>query len=261
MRCNGAMRFLFSLFLPENFTLANGDLVRTNCTWVRRKPLRQSFRRLPRKPLTQMFQKGRILTRSAVEVAHVLALNRELKSITFNCAMLFFVSKYWSAGDLISLIALSGNVIVFREFLKTEYSHENLDFWLAVEEYKNLTNEKEIGERAQYIFDTYIRQGAPDQVKDTALATEISKLVKLVWNSYVTVNLLLSCFSCLKCFSPAKASFHLDSKFCLVIKPIGVKLQHRRSQEPTGSCPPNFWNLWSFCALTGGIPNKIVLFA
>jgi len=30
---------------------------------------------------------------------------------------------------------------------------------------------------------------------------------------------------------------------------------------PEGPCPPNVQKIWSFCALGGVFPNKIVLFA
>ncbi|XP_076821492.1 regulator of G-protein signaling 4-like [Clavelina lepadiformis] len=51
----------------------------------------------------------------------------------------------------------------FRRFLQKEFSQENLDFWLAVEMYKNCTLKKQ-DKLGVVIYKTYIHEDAPNQV-------------------------------------------------------------------------------------------------
>lgn len=44
----------------------------------------------------------------------------------------------------------------FREFLVSEYSEENIAFWLACEQLKRETNPEKIEEQARYIYERYI---------------------------------------------------------------------------------------------------------
>lgn len=44
----------------------------------------------------------------------------------------------------------------FREFLLSEYSDENIAFWLACEQLKRESNSEKIEENARYIYDRYI---------------------------------------------------------------------------------------------------------
>ncbi|KAK3588659.1 hypothetical protein CHS0354_033504 [Potamilus streckersoni] len=63
---------------------------------------------------------------------------------------------------------------LFREFLKSEYSEDNLDFWTACEEFKS-TKPSQYVERAQRIFSEYIAIKAPKEINldsKTRLLTE-----------------------------------------------------------------------------------------
>lgn len=53
---------------------------------------------------------------------------------------------------------------LFREFLRTEYSEENLLFWLACEDLKKEQNKKVIEEKARTIYDDYISILSPKEV-------------------------------------------------------------------------------------------------
>ena len=55
-------------------------------------------------------------------------------------------------------------VEVFRDFLVTQICVENLDFWLAVEKYKNLKTPIEIGLHKSAIFQKFIHDRGPSQV-------------------------------------------------------------------------------------------------
>ncbi|NWJ11913.1 RGS19 protein, partial [Crypturellus undulatus] len=53
---------------------------------------------------------------------------------------------------------------VFREFLRTEYSEENMLFWLACEELKGECNKHSIDEKARTIYEDYISILSPKEV-------------------------------------------------------------------------------------------------
>ncbi|XP_071068645.1 regulator of G-protein signaling 17 isoform X2 [Dasypus novemcinctus] len=53
---------------------------------------------------------------------------------------------------------------LFREFLRTEYSEENLLFWLACEDLKKEQNKKVIEEKARMIYEDYISILSPKEV-------------------------------------------------------------------------------------------------
>ncbi|XP_010154202.1 PREDICTED: regulator of G-protein signaling 19-like, partial [Eurypyga helias] len=52
---------------------------------------------------------------------------------------------------------------VFREFLRTEYSEENMLFWLACEELKTECNKHTIDEKARMIYEDYISILSPKE--------------------------------------------------------------------------------------------------
>lgn len=54
---------------------------------------------------------------------------------------------------------------LFREFLRTEYSEENLLFWLACEDLKKEQNKKAIEEKARMIYEDYISILSPKEVR------------------------------------------------------------------------------------------------
>ncbi|CAH1393798.1 unnamed protein product [Nezara viridula] len=53
---------------------------------------------------------------------------------------------------------------VFREFLRCEYSEENILFWLACEELKREGNPDLIEEKARFIYEDYISILSPKEV-------------------------------------------------------------------------------------------------
>lgn len=52
----------------------------------------------------------------------------------------------------------------FREFLRTEFSEENMLFWMACEELKKETNKSVIEEKARIIYEDYISILSPKEV-------------------------------------------------------------------------------------------------
>lgn len=53
---------------------------------------------------------------------------------------------------------------MFEDFLRTEYSEENLLFWLACEDFKQITREKEMMAAAKKIYTEFVQVDAPRQV-------------------------------------------------------------------------------------------------
>ncbi|XP_038398166.1 regulator of G-protein signaling 16 isoform X2 [Canis lupus familiaris] len=63
-----------------------------------------------------------------------------------------------------SLLSSKNGVAAFHTFLKTEFSEENLEFWLACEEFKKLRSAAKLASRAHKIFEEFIRSEAPKEV-------------------------------------------------------------------------------------------------
>lgn len=59
---------------------------------------------------------------------------------------------------------LTAGVSVFGAFLRSEFSEENLQFYLACEQYKHSSNNFSLQRRAKDICATYIQAGAPREV-------------------------------------------------------------------------------------------------
>lgn len=53
---------------------------------------------------------------------------------------------------------------MFEDFLRTEYSEENLLFWLACEDYKKITSETKMMVAAKRIYTEFVQVDAPRQV-------------------------------------------------------------------------------------------------
>lgn len=54
---------------------------------------------------------------------------------------------------------------VFRAFLRTEYSEENMLFWLACEELKTEANQHVVDEKARLIYEDYVSILSPKEVR------------------------------------------------------------------------------------------------
>lgn len=53
---------------------------------------------------------------------------------------------------------------VFREFLRSEYSEDNLLFWLACEDLKKETDAALVDEKARIIYEDYVSILSPKEV-------------------------------------------------------------------------------------------------
>lgn len=69
----------------------------------------------------------------------------------------------WARSFEMMLRSLEGRE-VFREFLRSEYSEDNLLFWLACEELKKETNPSVVDEKARIIYEDYVSILSPKEV-------------------------------------------------------------------------------------------------
>lgn len=69
----------------------------------------------------------------------------------------------WSRSFELMLRSLEGRE-VFREFLRSEYSEDNLLFWLACEDLKKETNATVVDEKARIIYEDYVSILSPKEV-------------------------------------------------------------------------------------------------
>ncbi|KAM8746194.1 regulator of G-protein signaling 4 [Acanthopagrus schlegelii] len=63
---------------------------------------------------------------------------------------------------------------VFTSFLKSEFSEENMDFWVACEDYKKISPSKRAS-RAKQIYQQYVEADAPREVNLDAVTREETK--------------------------------------------------------------------------------------
>ena len=56
---------------------------------------------------------------------------------------------------------------MFGEFLRSEYSEENLLFWLACEDLREEQNSERVCEKAQQIYDDYVSILSPKEASKT----------------------------------------------------------------------------------------------
>ncbi|MBN3321736.1 RGS20 protein, partial [Atractosteus spatula] len=71
------------------------------------------------------------------------------------------------------LMRSAGGRNAFREFLRTEFSEENMLFWLACEDLKNETNKSVVEEKARLIYEDYISILSPKEVSLDSRVREV----------------------------------------------------------------------------------------
>lgn len=75
----------------------------------------------------------------------------------------------------------------FRTFLKSEFSEENVEFWLACEDFKKTENAEKIASKAKMIYSEFIEADAPKEVSKIFQDSEYSSPSKSAPN-YKTLN-------------------------------------------------------------------------
>ncbi|XP_044906199.1 regulator of G-protein signaling 20 isoform X3 [Felis catus] len=81
------------------------------------------------------------------------------------------VSAWAQSFDKVMLTPAGRNA--FREFLRTEFSEENMLFWMACEELKKEANKTVIEEKARTIYEDYISILSPKEVSLDSRVREV----------------------------------------------------------------------------------------
>jgi len=71
-------------------------------------------------------------------------------------------------------VAIAAGRRVFREYLRLEYSEENMLFWLAVEELKNEQDERRVLEQVRLIYEDFISILSPREVSERTIREAFS---------------------------------------------------------------------------------------
>ncbi|GAA49203.1 Regulator of G-protein signaling 3 [Clonorchis sinensis] len=83
--------------------------------------------------------------------------------------------ELWSQSFSHVLHDKSG-ILVFREFLRTEFSDENIEFWLICEDFRNSVGSKKLQTRAQKIFNEFVAAQAKREVNlDSSTRLQLEK--------------------------------------------------------------------------------------
>ncbi|KAM4721476.1 regulator of G-protein signaling 2 [Rhinophrynus dorsalis] len=62
------------------------------------------------------------------------------------------------------LLASKYGVAAFRAFLKSEFSEENIEFWLACEDFKKTKSPHKLTSKAKKIYDEFIEKESPKEI-------------------------------------------------------------------------------------------------
>uniref|UniRef100_A0A672QDV0 Regulator of G-protein signaling 21-like n=1 Tax=Sinocyclocheilus grahami TaxID=75366 RepID=A0A672QDV0_SINGR len=68
------------------------------------------------------------------------------------------------AQSLDNLLSSKCGLTALRLFMKSEYSEENIEFWMACEEFKKIRSRSKLESRAKTIYDKFIRPDSPKEI-------------------------------------------------------------------------------------------------
>ncbi|KAM9844354.1 regulator of G-protein signaling 5-like isoform 2-T2 [Aulostomus maculatus] len=102
-----------------------------------------------------------LVTSQARELQH-LNMDTEKKKMEKERLCLEDMAQ-WS-HSLQRLLASKYGMQIFQAFLKSEFSDENLEFWVVCEKYKKIKSSFRMASRAKEIFKRYIQAEAPREI-------------------------------------------------------------------------------------------------
>ncbi|XP_039979119.1 regulator of G-protein signaling 3-like isoform X4 [Xiphias gladius] len=148
--------FLFLFVLPVSLTrrlhLLRAADVRSRLAFLRRRKNSSCFH-------GNSLEKA--LRNNRPSPQEVLRWAESLEALLTNQFSL--LSSHWPDG-----------LTVFRHFLRSEFSEENLDFWLAVERFKRIRPLSKMAARAAKIYDEFISTNAARQVNVDSSVRELT---------------------------------------------------------------------------------------
>ncbi|XP_001332101.7 regulator of G-protein signaling 21 [Danio rerio] len=87
-------------------------------------------------------------------------------------------TQQWSQS-LERLLGSKYGLATFRTFLKSEFSDENIEFWLTCEDYKTITSSHKMSSKARKIFEQFVEAESPKEINiDYQTREEIKRKMK-----------------------------------------------------------------------------------
>ncbi|XP_076828483.1 regulator of G-protein signaling 13 [Brachyhypopomus gauderio] len=80
----------------------------------------------------------------------------------------------WSES-LETLLRSKDGMATFQAFLKSEFSDENIEFWVICEDYKKIKSASRLNSRAKKIFERYIQTESPKEINIDYKTRELIK--------------------------------------------------------------------------------------
>ncbi|KAM7401057.1 hypothetical protein PAMA_005315 [Pampus argenteus] len=125
-----------------------------------------------------------LATSSPRELQH---LNMDNKKKVGKDRLCFEEMSQWSQS-LERLLASKYGIKIFQAFLKSEFSDENIEFWLVCEDYKKIKSSFRMTSRAKKIFKHYIQAGAPREVCTEVIHDRFTvKILLSLFNYYLSI--------------------------------------------------------------------------
>ncbi|XP_051977789.1 regulator of G-protein signaling 2-like isoform X3 [Xyrauchen texanus] len=68
------------------------------------------------------------------------------------------------AESLDNLLSSKCGITVFRVFMKSEYCEENVEFWVACEEFRKIKSRAKRRSRAKQLYEEFVREDSPKEI-------------------------------------------------------------------------------------------------
>uniref|UniRef100_A0A8V5GIV5 Uncharacterized protein n=1 Tax=Melopsittacus undulatus TaxID=13146 RepID=A0A8V5GIV5_MELUD len=89
-------------------------------------------------------------------------LNTSFTALRWCCYLILNSSKCLTESE--SAKVYTNGPVIYKTYLKTEHSDENIEFWLACEAYKKITSQRKRISMARKLFTSYIQPQAPKEI-------------------------------------------------------------------------------------------------
>uniref|UniRef100_H2YTF7 RGS domain-containing protein n=1 Tax=Ciona savignyi TaxID=51511 RepID=H2YTF7_CIOSA len=107
---------------------------------------------------------GKTRVKTQFNIANIAtSMFKKRRSDYFQSLSAWRSDKVTATKTLRQFLTKKSRVASFREFLKKEFSEENLDFWLEIESYRKQKSNKQL-KLAQIIHETYVDVNAPSEI-------------------------------------------------------------------------------------------------
>ncbi|XP_004449440.2 regulator of G-protein signaling 5 [Dasypus novemcinctus] len=106
---------------------------------------------------------GILLQKPDLAVDHVIPHNEKLEKPAKTQKPSPDEALQW-CDSLDKLLHNDYGLASFKSFLKSEFSEENLEFWIACEDYKKTKSPAKMAEKAKKIYEDFIQTEAPKEV-------------------------------------------------------------------------------------------------